>query len=287
MEFTEKMVLGTAQFGMDYGITNVNGKPTRKEVFNILDFAWGIGVRRFDTAPGYDSETLLGDFLVSRGLQDQIKILTKISSLEGLSNYKTKIRASIESSLKKLSCSIDILFFHNPKDSELILECPQFFENLLHDYQISSLGISVYEPDDVKKLSGCPLDLAFQFPCNVLDRRFENVSMPKGKRYARSIFLQGLLASEGELRPDSPKELQNLQKNYHEKLAKKNLDPVSIAVSFVTQNDVVDYFLIGVDSEKQLKEIQELELYGQKDIAFPEILFKKTDNEWFDPRKWN
>ena len=96
MEFTEKMVLGTAQFGMDYGITNVNGKPTRNEVFNILDFAWENGVRRFDTAPGYDSETWLGDFLTSRGLQDQIKILTKIflpsSQLEeGPRVYQEKI----------------------------------------------------------------------------------------------------------------------------------------------------------------------------------------------------
>ena len=230
---------------------------------------------------------MLGDFLTSRGLQDQIKILTKISSLEGLSNYKTKIRASIESSLKKLSCSIDILFFHNPKDSELILECPQFFENLLHDYQISSLGVSVYEPDGVKKLSGCPLDLAFQFPCNVLDRRFENVSMPKGKRYARSIFLQGLLASKGELRPDSPKELINLQNEYHEKLEENNLDPVSVAVFFVTQNGAVDHFLIGVNSQNQLKEILKLEVNGQKDIDFLEKLIEETDKKWFDPRKWS
>ena len=47
------MVLGTAQFGMDYGIVNINGKPKKKEVFDILDLAWEKGIRQFDTAPGY------------------------------------------------------------------------------------------------------------------------------------------------------------------------------------------------------------------------------------------
>ena len=50
---TKKMVLGTAQFGMDYGIANVNGKPKHKQIFDILDIAWEKGVRRFDTAPDY------------------------------------------------------------------------------------------------------------------------------------------------------------------------------------------------------------------------------------------
>ena len=50
---TDKMILGTAQFGMDYGIANVSGKPKKKEVFGIIDHAWEKGVRRFDTAPSY------------------------------------------------------------------------------------------------------------------------------------------------------------------------------------------------------------------------------------------
>ena len=36
---TNKMVLGTAQFGLDYGITNLSGIPSEKEISKILDFA--------------------------------------------------------------------------------------------------------------------------------------------------------------------------------------------------------------------------------------------------------
>ena len=74
----------------------------------------------------------------------------------------------------------------------------------MHDYPVANIGVSIYDLDEVEKLSECQFELAFQFPFNVLDRRFESINMPKGKRYARSIFLQGLLATAASLRPDAP-----------------------------------------------------------------------------------
>ena len=287
LNITEKMVLGTAQFGMNYGITNVTGKPTEKEVFNILSLAWKNGIRHFDTAPGYGSETLLGKFIKSNGLQNDAKVLTKIPSLEELSDYPKYIRTSIETSLKHLNCPIDVLFFHNPANSFLLKKDPTFFENLLHEYPVSTLGVSVYKPQEVESLSGCPFELAFQFPFNVLDRRFEKVSMPKSKRYARSVFLQGLLASSNGLQSDAPVELLNLQKEYHDRLAKHNLEPVGFAVSFVANNDTVDYFLFGVDSAKQLQDLLDLKPYELNDLSISEALMEKTAEKWLDPREWN
>ena len=284
---SNKLVLGTVQFGMDYGIANVSGQPSRKEVFNILDLAWEKGVNKFDTAPGYGSESLLGEFISTNGIQDQIKVLTKIPSLEGLSDYKTVIRASIESSLKNLGCPIDVLFFHNPADSILLLEDPRFFESVLQNYSIASLGLSVYEPQEIEKLTNSSFDLAHQFPFNVLDRRFENVSMPKGKRYARSVFLQGLLAFRNGLRPDAPKELHNLQKEYHKLLKDKRFNPVSFATSFVVSSDLVDFFLVGVDSKKQLQDILGVEQYVNIDMSFMDTPLVKTAPKWLDPREWN
>ena len=286
IDIIQKMVLGTAQFGMNYGITNTIGKPTKAEVFDILDVAWENGIRRFDTAPGYGSEALLGEFILFNGIQDEAIVLTKIPSLDGLSDYETIIIKSTELSLKNLGCAIDVLFFHNPNDSILLLKAPEFFDGLLHDYPISSLGVSVYEPDDVEKLLGCPLELAFQFPLNVLDRRFEQVSMPKNKRYARSVFLQGLLASIN-IPKDAPIELLNLQKEYHYRLAKHNLEPIGFAISFTSRNDSVDYFVVGVDSEKQLKEILDLESIQQKEASILDTLRVNIAEKWLDPRQWN
>tara|TARA_B100001964_G_scaffold238278_1_gene303518 strand:- start:416 stop:1282 length:867 start_codon:yes stop_codon:yes gene_type:complete len=287
LNITEKMVLGTAQFGLDYGIANISGRPTKKEVFDILDLAWEKGICRFDTAPGYGSETLLGEFISANGLHDQTIVLTKTPSLKGALDYEKLIITNLESSLNNLGCKIDILFFHDPADSRLLLTNPQFFKNLLNNYPVSTHGVSVYEPMEIEQLLEGLFELAFQFPFNVLDRRFEQMSIPKGKRYARSLFLQGLLASPNELRPDTPIELLCLQKEYHDRLADHFIDPVSFAVSFVAHNSTVDYFLVGVDSAKQLQKILDLELYEQRDMDLLNKLQIKTEKKWFDPRIWN
>jgi len=287
IDIIQKMVLGTAQFGMNYGIANASGKPTKAEVFDILELAWGNGVRRFDTAPGYGSEVLLGDFILANGIQDEAIVLTKIPSIDRASCYQKSIRSSLETSLNNLRCSVEVYFFHNPADSCLLLTDSKFFENLLRDHPVSTLGVSVYETKEVESLSGYSIELAFQFPFNVLDRRFEKLNLPKLKRYARSVFLQGLLASTNDLRTYAPKDILNLQKEYHNRLAKYDLDPISFAVSFVAHNDAVDYFLFGVDSAKQLKEILELEPYEKKDKALLNTLQVSTPKKWLDPRQWN
>ena len=281
------MVLGTAQFGMDYGITNIDGKPKKKEVFGILDLAWKKGIRRFDSAPGYGSEALLGEFITANGIQDETIVLTKIPSLYGVSDFQTDIITNLESSLKNLGCSVDVLFFHNPADSDLLLKDPQFFDGLLHDYPISSLGVSVYEPNDVEKLLDCPLELAFQFPFNVLDRRFEKVKMPVGKRYARSIYLQGLLVSKNILRPNTNLDLIDLHSQFHNKISKYNINPVDCALSFVANSEIADYILFGVDNIDHLNDFFSKDLNNKKIIKFLNEFVMNIDKKLLDPRLWN
>ena len=111
--------------------------------------------------------------------------------------------------------------------------------------------------------------------------------MVKGKRYSRSIFLQGLLATKDGLRPNAPKELFNLQKKYHNQLTNHFIDPINFAISFITQSDVVDYFLLGVESEKQLKGIINLKIIKNEKLPKLNALLDNMDKKWFDPRKWS
>ena len=284
---SEKIVLGTVQFGTEYGITNLDGVPTKNEIFDILDFAWQHGINRFDTAPGYRSENLLGEFITTNGLQKRALVSTKIPSLKKISNPKKHIREQIEKSLNYLGCPIDVLFFHDPSDSILLKKNPHFFEKILNDYPITKIGVSVYEPEEVKLLRDCTFELAFQFPFNLFDRRFENAKIINGNRYARSIFLQGLLASSGNLRGNPPEELSNFHKNYHENLIKLNINPLEAAFLFVVKKQFIDYFLIGVHTKQQLNDILYLNLDNQSELYDTEefnIDFKKI---CIDPRKWN
>jgi aryl-alcohol dehydrogenase-like predicted oxidoreductase len=284
---TEKMVLGTVQFGMDYGIANVSGKPSIKEVFDILDLAWEKGVRKYDTAPGYGSELILGEFILTNGLQNEVKIMTKIPSLVGHPDYQAVTKNSIELSLENLGCPIETLFFHDPEDSGLLQKNSHFFENMLSVYPVSTLGVSVYEPQEVDDLIGRPFELAFQFPFNVLDRRFEQINMPLGKRYARSIFLQGLLASPNGLRANAPHELLSIQNNYHQILVTHDINPIDFVISFVANNDAIDYFLVGVETKHQITHILNTDSNKSQDTNIIDNFALNFEKDLFDPRKWN
>ena len=71
--------LGTAQFGLDYGISNLRGKVAESNVSDILDHAWKTGVKILDTAKLYgDSEAVLGRLMAPK---HQFKIITKTPTI--------------------------------------------------------------------------------------------------------------------------------------------------------------------------------------------------------------
>ena len=146
-------------------------------------------------------------------MYNEISILTKIPLLRDDCNQINYIRNSIENSVKNLKCNIDTLFFHNAKNSNIILQKYQSLKYILNEYSINTLGVSVYEPIEVDYLKDCKHQIAFQFPLNFVDRRFEDVSMSEGKRYARSIFLQGLLVSDIKLKDYASNDLKNFTLN--------------------------------------------------------------------------
>ena len=59
----KKFILGTAQFGMNYGISNKNGKIKSNEIFKILNFLKKKKVSYLDTANSYKlSEREIGKY---------------------------------------------------------------------------------------------------------------------------------------------------------------------------------------------------------------------------------
>ena len=137
-----------------------------------------------------------------------------------------------------------MLFFHDSKDSKLLVNEKEFLNKIISRYPISTLGVSVYNLKEIDFFHDCSKSIALQFPLNVLDRRFEKLNRYYGTRYARSIFLQGILASESKLRKNSPSELLKLQAKYHNQLKKYNFSPINFAVSYVVHNNYVDYFCL-------------------------------------------
>ena len=74
-----KIILGTAQFGLAYGINNANGKIPENEIFKILDFAYQNKITILDTASSYgNSEKQIGKYL-KKNPEKSFKIIIKIS----------------------------------------------------------------------------------------------------------------------------------------------------------------------------------------------------------------
>src|SRR4051812_19787842 len=79
----ERVILGTVQFGLPYGRRRRAGQLEEVEVQRVLDAAWDLGVRSFDTAEGYgDAIPRLHRWIRSRRLASQVSIVTKVRTDE-------------------------------------------------------------------------------------------------------------------------------------------------------------------------------------------------------------
>ena len=68
-----KLALGTVQFGLDYGISNIGGQVSLEEARKVLKLAKEYDIDTLDTASGYgNSEKVLGKI----GVND-FQIVTK------------------------------------------------------------------------------------------------------------------------------------------------------------------------------------------------------------------
>ena len=110
-----KICLGTAQFGFDYGITNLNGQVDTSDVGKILREAYKNGIKFIDTAQSYEkSEIKIGKFINSNL---NFKLITKLD-LNGVdlsSIYLNEIlEIKLQKSLKNLNVNyLEALLIHD------------------------------------------------------------------------------------------------------------------------------------------------------------------------------
>ena len=72
----DRLVLGTAQLGLEYGHTNITSMPTAIQALSIINYALEKGIKTFDTARIYGTaENLLGRIKPN----DIITIITKLN----------------------------------------------------------------------------------------------------------------------------------------------------------------------------------------------------------------
>ncbi len=252
----DKIILGTVQFGMDYGINNPNGKLSSDESFKTLEYAYKKGIRELDTASNYgNSETIIGSF-IKQNPNKTFKINTKISSK----------KESLESHLKK---SLDCLCI--PKINKLIfhsLDLYKFYKSYLGKFYFENkgkyfdqIGVSVYDNSEVEfMLKEKNIDV-IQAPFNLFDNYnhrgevYKKIKLMGKTLDIRSIFLQGLFFMNEDKLPINLRpfyypilKLKNFKKRF-------NTDIQKMAYGYVNSFQFIDQILIGVDGIDHLKKI--------------------------------
>ena len=251
-----KLALGTVQFGLDYGILNTTGQAPLEEVKKVLKLAKEHNIDTLDTAASYgNSEEVLGKI----GVND-FKIVTKTISLQlGVDN----VLQSFYQSLTDLNTTnVDGLLIHNiedAKDKQFDILYKEL-DKLKKDKLINKIGFSTYTPDQVDfLLDNFDFDL-IQVPFNVFDTRLiegNQLNLLNKKDveiHARSVFLQGILLNFKYL--DSSFSKWTTQFDDYQKMVKNSgLSLLEYALNFALNTQEIDKVLVGVNNEKQLREV--------------------------------
>lgn len=256
-----KLALGTAQFGLNYGIANHGGQVSQAEAGRILALAAARGIDMLDTAIAYgDSEQALGQL----GVADW-QIVTKLPSLpDDCKDVAAWVEMQISGSLARLGVArLHGVLLHRPDQlfgphgAQLLFA----LKNLKEQGMTRKIGVSVYAPDELERLfNAMDFDLV-QAPLNILDRRLMDSGWAQRLKglgvelHVRSVFLQGLLLMPSNMRPAKFSRWAALWSAWERWLAETGLTPLQACLNFALALPEVDKVVIGVDSADHLREI--------------------------------
>lgn len=258
-----KIALGTAQFGLNYGIANMQGQLTRDKGERVIALALSHGINTLDTAIAYgESECLLGDIGVG-----EWKVVTKLPPIPGgCTDVDAWVHSEVQGSLSRLGIGrLHGLLLHRP--SQLFEQHgPQLFasmQQLVADGLVQKVGISIYDPAELGPILGrWHFDLV-QAPFNVLDRRLLQSGWASRLKdrgvelHTRSTFLQGLLLMPPALRPVWFRQWDALWSSWDRWLNDCGLSPVQACLRTALAVPEIDHIVLGVDNEDHLREILE------------------------------
>ena len=285
-----KLAIGTAQYGMKYGIANKIGEISDDEMKKILDFAFKNNINTIDTAINYGNcEEKLGGLCVKN-----FDLISKISKLQDIKdNLKDFTTKSIKESIKNLKIqNLDTLLLHTTSD--LLLEKKyEVYEALSHCKNIGlckKIGISAYSVGEVREIiQSFDVDVV-QFPFNIINNQLvesgllSELKLRNIEVHVRSIFMQGLLLmNKLEMNPYF-QTWSNLFENWENWLKDNKISKLAACLLFAFNHQNIDKFIVGIDSYNQLEEI--INILRFHDLENFPFELNSSDEKLINPSNW-
>ena len=274
-----KIVLGTVQFGLQYGV-NSAGRPSEEAVKGILAEAAKGGISTLDTSSAYgNSEEILGECVTP---EENFKIVSKYPKGE------TPVKEMFNASLKRLK--VDSLYGYLLHHFEVYKSNPKVWDEFIalkNSDKVKKIGFSLYTPEELEFIldNKSSFDL-IQVPFNIFDKKF----LPYMKElhdkgveiHVRSTFLQGLFFKDRNALPEKLKPMKKYLLQLDEFSKASGLSISEIALNYNLQNPYIDGVLIGVDNVEQLQ----MNLNSVKDTPI-DIEVEVKEQELLNPVNWN
>lgn len=285
----DKIIIGTAQFGLPYGIANTAGQVSRKEVASILSLARQCDISALDTAVSYgESENVLGEIGVLNW-----KVISKLPAMpDGVVDVATWVNSEVEGILERLNVHrLHALLLHRP--GQLFESRGAELYRALIDQRdrnvVQKIGISIYDVSELDRIiPTMPFDIV-QAPFNLLDARLnesgwmDRLEKMSCELHVRSIFLQGLLLMSDEHRPRQFDRWQPLWANWTAWLNESKLTPLEACLGCALNTPGIGKVVLGIDTTSQLEQILKAMHVGKTII--PDSLIIR-DPELLNPSLW-
>lgn len=257
-----RLALGTVQFGLSYGISNVHGQVSPEAARQILSCAKAAGITTLDTAAVYgNSEQVLGSLNIG-----DWRVITKLPPHpEQLASVGDWVERQLTESLERLQRPvIHGLLLHRPEQLLSPDHGKALYRALIDQRErgrVEKIGISIYAPHDLDSL---PASMRFdivQGPFNILDRRMLTSGWARRlvdygcEFHARSIFLQGLLLMSSAMRPAYFSQWDNVWACWEGWLSEERITPLQACIRYVLGVGEVAKLVVGVESAQQVEEV--------------------------------
>ena len=283
--------LGTAQFGLEYGVSNSAGAPNLQVVSEILELATQSGVEILDTAAAYgDAEQVLGQVGV-----DDFKVVTKFMPFCGSVPTIAELISEIQSSCLRLKTDkLHGVMFH--RASDLLTFSIQDYQILLENIRdlnlVEKLGVSVYKVSELEKIvcRGYPFDLV-QIPLNIIDRSFIKSGFLRKLKslgieiHVRSVFMQGLLLLDQVSRPTYFNKWREIFDEWERWISMRSGETkVGASLEFIRQVEYIDHVIVGVNTSAEFLEI--FSAFNRPKIGYDFPNIESEDTNLIHPYNW-